>query len=70
MSNKVYEYVGKGEGIPGLPHRIDEDTAAVIRVTDILAAAIKNGSYKEVKPEKKQAPVKPKAPELKGDNHG
>ena len=44
MAN-FYKYVGDGMGVPGLPHEISDDEAAALGVSEILDAAIKNGSY-------------------------
>jgi hypothetical protein len=35
----------RGAGVPGLPHIITEQEAAELGVSDILLAAIENGSY-------------------------
>lgn len=35
----------KGAGVPGLPHEITEAQAAALGVSEILLAAIANGSY-------------------------
>lgn len=52
---KQYKYVGNGEGIPGLPHEVDEDKAASRGVLDLLLAAVQAGQYVEVKPAKEAA---------------
>lgn len=40
-----YKYIGDGAGIIGLPHEVTDEQAAEMGVSDILAAAIENGSY-------------------------
>ena len=42
-----YIYVGKGTGIPGLPHKITEAEAKERGVSDILKDAIAAGNYKK-----------------------
>ena len=55
----VYEdgefiFIGKGIGVPGLPHRIHTEQARAWGIGwDILAAAIEAGTYRFV-PEKKK----------------
>lgn len=44
---KIYEYVGDGMGVPGLPHVITDEQAKELGVEKILTAAIANGSYRE-----------------------
>jgi hypothetical protein len=46
---KQYRYVGDGAGVPGLPHLISDEEAKALGVTQVLADAIKNGSYREIK---------------------
>lgn len=46
---KIYEYKGDGEGVPGLPHVISDAQAEALGVLDLLKAAIKSGSYAEIK---------------------
>ena len=58
-----YIYNGEGIGIPGLPHEVTQSEARALGVGDVLAAAIKRGAYKKVKP-----PRKPKAPERSLDD--
>jgi len=41
----VYVYVGKGRGVPGLPHRLTKKQAYLNGVDDILEGAIMNGEY-------------------------
>lgn len=55
----IYKYVGDGAGVPGLPHEISDEEADTLGVTDLLKAALENGSYEKAgssaqdKPEKK-----------------
>lgn len=42
----IYKYVGKGAGVPGLPHEVTYAQAKALGVLDILEEAIKNGNYK------------------------
>lgn len=49
----VYKYVGNGLGVPGLPHEISDREAEKLGVSDVLRAAIENGSYKAAGLEKK-----------------
>lgn len=51
-----YKFVGEGMGIPGLPHEITDEEAERLGVTELLAAAIANGSYAPA--EEKPAPVR------------
>ena len=45
-SEVVYVFdTSKGAGVPGLPHEITEAQAAELGVSEILLAAIANGSY-------------------------
>ena len=44
---KKFEYVGNGMGVPGLPHLVSDDEAALLGVLHILNEAIKNGNYVE-----------------------
>ncbi len=46
--DKVYVYAGDGAGIPGLPHRVTEAEAQELGLSDVLEAAIANGSYRIV----------------------
>lgn len=43
-----YKYVGDGAGVPGLPHEITDAEAEELGVTDLLLAAVENGSYAAV----------------------
>lgn len=49
----IYVYVGKGAGVPGLPHQISDREAERTGVGELLKAAIENGSYEVVQVEKK-----------------
>jgi hypothetical protein len=40
-----YKYIGDGAGIAGLPHVVTDEEAAATGVTEILRAALENGSY-------------------------
>jgi hypothetical protein len=40
-----YKYVGEGAGVPGLPHQISDEEAEALGVTELLKAAVENGSY-------------------------
>ena len=55
----LYQYVGDGAGIPGLPHEITDEEAEAKGVTRILQAAIENGSYVEAQAEP-QEPDQPR----------
>jgi hypothetical protein len=48
-----YVFVGSGAGVPGLPHELTDEEAREPGVKEILRGALKAGTYKEVKPEKK-----------------
>lgn len=43
----IYKYIGDGAGVPGLPHEISDEEAQGLGVTDLLKAALENGSYAE-----------------------
>jgi hypothetical protein len=45
---RTYRYCGEGLGIPGLPHDVTEEEARALGVWDVLQAALKNGSYREI----------------------
>jgi len=45
MSTYVFDTT-KGAGVPGLPHEITDEEAAELGVSDLLMAAIENGSYR------------------------
>ena len=46
IAEKVYIFnISKGAGVPGLPHEITEAQAVEQGVSEILMAAIANGSY-------------------------
>lgn len=40
-----YKFVGEGMGVPGLPHEISAEEAESLGVSELLKAAIENGSY-------------------------
>jgi hypothetical protein len=42
-----YKYVGDGAGVPGLPHEISDEEAESLGITELLKAAVENGSYVE-----------------------
>lgn len=44
-SNQVFVFVGEGEGVPGLPHRLTMEEAKELKVDDLLEQAIANGIY-------------------------
>jgi len=48
-----YVFVGSGAGVPGLPHELTDEEVVELGVRKLLRGALKAGSYKEVKPEKK-----------------
>lgn len=52
MAEKIYKFVGKGQGIPGLPHEITKSGAESIGAVDLLEEAIRAGTYVEKKTEK------------------
>ena len=43
-----YKYVGDGAGVPGLPHEISDEEAEALGVTELLMAALENGSYVKI----------------------
>jgi hypothetical protein len=45
-----YKYIGDGAGVPGLPHEISDEEAQAQGLSDLLMAAIANGSYVEAPP--------------------
>jgi hypothetical protein len=45
---RKFHYCGDGLGIAGLPHDVTEEEARALGVLDVLQAALKNGSYREV----------------------
>ena len=45
-TEKVYIFdTTRGAGVPGLPHEITETQAVELGISEILMAAIANGSY-------------------------
>lgn len=55
-NEKVYEFVGEGAGIPGLPHQVTKEEAKNRKVGELLEIAIKKGVYAEKKSEIKTEP--------------
>ena len=53
--SKRYRYVGAGLGVPGLPHEISDEEATASGVVQLLADALKAGTYEEVKPKTRAA---------------
>ena len=51
---KKYKYIMDGRGVPGLPREITNSEAEQMGVAELLAAALKAGTYKE----QKQKPAK------------
>lgn len=47
-SDQKYLYIGKSGGVGGLRHHMTDSLAEQLGVTEILAAAVKNGNYKKV----------------------
>jgi len=45
---KRYRYAGSGQGVPGLPHELDDDEAERLGVKPLLAEALQAGLYKEI----------------------
>lgn len=43
--DQVYQFVGEGLGVPGLPHTISLSEAKHAGLLEILQAAIDNGNY-------------------------
>ncbi len=56
-ADKIYQFVGPGVGIPGLPHLVTKKNAEDMGALEILEGAIKNGSYELLK---KNEPIKAK----------
>lgn len=42
---KKYKYIGDGAGVMGLPHEITDEEAERDGLSELLAAAVENGSY-------------------------
>lgn len=55
---KRYKFVGKGLGVPGLPHEITDEQAKAAGLADLLKAAVAAGNYQEIKEPGKPAEVK------------
>ena len=70
-SNQKYRFCGNGDGVAGLPHEIDAETAYQMGLSAVLQAAIKLGYYQEILPEEKPDETKesefPEEPEAKGE---
>lgn len=60
MIETIYVFVGDGQGVPGLPHRVTEAEAAAIGASKLLADAIENGNYR-AEGEAAKAKAEPKA---------
>jgi hypothetical protein len=65
---KKYKYIGDGMGVPGLPHEISDELAETLAVTELLKAALENGSYEEVQEETQPDPLtsQDELPEITG----
>lgn len=50
---EMYKFVGKGAGVPGLPHTLSREEAKKRGVEEILDAAIDNGNYEQIGGRKK-----------------
>ena len=48
---KRYRYIGSGQGVPGLPHEIDEEEAERLGLVDLLKQAVQAKVYQLI-PEK------------------
>ncbi len=48
-----YQYVGSGQGVPGLPNVVTEKQAEELGLAKVLQECIKAKLYKEVKPKPK-----------------
>ena len=53
LEDGEFIFIGKGIGVPGLPHRIHTEEAKAWAIDDELAAAVEAGTYRFV-PEKKK----------------
>ena len=51
-----YKYIGDGAGVPGLPHEISDEEAQAQGLSDLLMAAVANGSYVTDQPAVEKAP--------------
>lgn len=54
QKDRLYQYVGDGEGIPGLPHVISLSEAQAQGVMEILEQAIQANVYVEMRPDEPQ----------------
>jgi hypothetical protein len=69
---EMYKFVGKGAGVPGLPHTVSRKEAKRRGVEEILNAAIKNGNYELIGGTKDVPVIKdiPAEPEKKSPKKG
>lgn len=44
-----YEYVGSGQGVPGLPSPVSTQEANELGLGEVLKECVKEGLYKEIK---------------------
>ncbi len=44
-----YQYVGTGQGVPGLPNEVTDKQAKELGLAKVLEECLKAGLYKEVK---------------------
>ena len=44
-----YQYVGNGQGVPGLPNEVTDKQAKELGLAKVLEECLKAGLYKEVK---------------------
>ncbi len=44
-----YQFVGNGQGVPGLPNEVTDKQAEALGLTKVLAECVKAKLYKEVK---------------------
>lgn len=47
--SKIYQYIGAGKGVPGLPHRLTDADVTRLGVETLLADALKAKTYEVVK---------------------
>lgn len=48
MNNEIYQFIGEGSGVPGLPHEISRAQAQADGVEKLLNAAITAGNYRRM----------------------
>ena len=53
LEDGEFIFIGKGIGVPGLPHKVHTEEAKAWAIGDELAAAVEAGTYRFV-PEKKE----------------